>query len=186
MVGHAVPMTVLQSVSHNEPSVNTATWEYSNDADEIGSQKALSKMWRILGTTLVLVVANQDWHVVGCTVEQGVHVGVGHSIAIQNSSENAVAEVTIVQSAEFLQRTNVELRHIAHTVLQGCVKSSVFSARPEQRGSLGYHELLGFHHLAQQDDEKKACARMLARLTANVAKATGDWGLSARSWEDAL
>ncbi|KAH7166602.1 hypothetical protein EDB81DRAFT_755226 [Dactylonectria macrodidyma] len=32
---------VLQSVSHNEPSVNTATGKYSNDADEIGSQKGI-------------------------------------------------------------------------------------------------------------------------------------------------
>jgi hypothetical protein len=49
-----------------------------------------------------------------------------------------------------------------------------------------YHELLGFDNLAQQEDEKKACARMLARLTANIAKATGDWGLIVRSWEGAL
>ncbi|KAH7124487.1 hypothetical protein EDB81DRAFT_911243 [Dactylonectria macrodidyma] len=32
---------VLQSVSHNEPSVNTTAGEYSNEADEIGSQKAI-------------------------------------------------------------------------------------------------------------------------------------------------
>ncbi|KAH7116385.1 hypothetical protein EDB81DRAFT_892544 [Dactylonectria macrodidyma] len=45
---------VLQSVGHNEPSVNITTGEYSNEADEVGSQKAIVEdveMVRLEGAT---------------------------------------------------------------------------------------------------------------------------------------